>query len=127
MSKPFARQFYSSAAWQACRNEYAKRRHYLCENCLRQGIYKPGEIVHHKIELDPVNIENPEITLNPDNLELLCRECHAKVHDIEGGRWGVVNERKRAQRAASQRYVVDENGKVSANRAPLSAQNQPRA
>lgn len=113
MSKPFARQFYSSAAWQACRNEYAKRRHYLCENCLRQGIYKPGEIVHHKIELDPVNIENPEITLNPENLELLCRECHAKVHDIEGGRWGIVNERKRKERAERQRYVVNAYGVVT--------------
>ena len=127
MAKAFARQFYSSGAWQACRNEYAKKRHYLCENCLRQGIYKPGEIVHHKIELDPVNIENPEIALNPDNLELLCRDCHAKVHGLDGGRWAQVNERKRAQRAASQRYVVDENGKVSTNEAPLRAQKSPRA
>lgn len=80
MAKPFARQFYSSKAWQDCRNEYAKRRHYLCENCLRKGIYRPGEIVHHKIELDPINIENPEVALNFDNLELLCRECHAEEH-----------------------------------------------
>lgn len=80
MAKPFARQFYSSKAWQDCRNEYAKRRHYLCENCLRKGIYRPGEIVHHKIELDPINIENPEVALNFDNLELLCRECHAEKH-----------------------------------------------
>ena len=114
MSKPFARQFYSSAAWHACRNEYAKKRGYLCENCLRQGIYKPGEIVHHKIELDPVNIENPEITLNPDNLMLLCRDCHAKIHGLEGGRWGVVNERKRKERAERQRYIVSEDGRVTA-------------
>ena len=80
MAKPFAKQFYSSKAWQDCRNEYAKRKCYLCENCLRRGIYKPGEIVHHKIELDPVNIEKPEIALNFDNLELLCRECHAEAH-----------------------------------------------
>jgi len=80
MAKPFARRFYSSKAWQDCRNEYAQSKHYLCENCLRKGIYKPGEIVHHKIELDPVNIENPEIALSFDNLILLCRDCHAEEH-----------------------------------------------
>lgn len=113
MAKPFARQFYSSKAWQDCRNEYAKRRHYLCENCLRKGIYKPGEIVHHKIELDPINIENPEIALNFDNLELLCRECHANRHEMSGGRWAEVNRRKRAKRDASRRYRIHPDGTVT--------------
>lgn len=114
MAKQFARKFYSSKAWQDCRNEYAARRHHLCEDCMRRGIYRPGTIVHHKIELDPVNIEHPEITLNFDNLELLCRECHIRKHGLEGGPWAVVNERKRKAKAASQRYVVDENGAVTA-------------
>lgn len=114
MAKPFARKFYSSKAWQDCRNEYAKRRHHLCEDCLRRGIYRPGTIVHHKIELDPINIEHPEITLNFDNLELLCRECHANRHDLHGGRWSKVNENKRAKRDASMRYKIGENGEISA-------------
>ena len=114
MAKQFARQFYSSKAWQDCRNEYAKRRQHLCENCLRQGIYKPGVIVHHKIEIDPVTIERPEIALNFDNLELLCRECHAAAHDQHGGRWAKVNERKREARDGRNRYKIVENGKVLA-------------
>lgn len=113
MAKPFARKFYSSKAWQDCRNEYAKRRHYLCENCLRKGIYKPGTIVHHVIELDPVNIENPEIALNFNNLELLCRDCHMAIHDIEGGPWAAVNKRKRAAREASNRYKIEPDGTVT--------------
>lgn len=80
MAKAFAKQFYSSKAWQSCRNEYVKSVHHLCENCLRQGIYRPGEIVHHMIHIDPININKPEITLNFDNLEYLCRECHDKEH-----------------------------------------------
>ena len=115
MSKPFARKFYSSNAWQDCRNEYAKRRHYLCENCLRKGIYKPGEIVHHKIELDPINIERPEVALNFDNLMLLCRECHAAMHEHSGGRWAEVNKRRRDARDAANRYKVDAEGRVSTN------------
>ena len=114
MSKPFARKFYSSKAWQDCRNEYAKRKHYLCEDCLRKGIYKPGVIVHHKIEIDPITIEKPEIALSFDNLELLCRECHARRHEIAGGRWAAVNKRRREARDASNRYFFGENGEVKA-------------
>ena len=97
MAKAFARKFYSSKAWQDCRNEYAKQRHYLCENCMRKGIYKPGEIVHHIIELDPINIENPEITLSFDNLVLLCRDCHAEEHK---------------EHSKGRRYVFGDNGEV---------------
>ena len=114
MSRPFARKFYSSKAWQTCRDEYAKRKHFLCENCLRRGIYKPGEIVHHKIELDPVNIENPEIALNFDNLELLCRECHAEAHCLSGGRWAEVNRKRKENKLAGQRYRIAADGQVTA-------------
>ena len=56
----------------------------------------PAEIVHHKIELTPDNIDNPLITLDFSNLEAVCRECHAQIHEkyhskkrfkiLEGGR-----------------------------------------
>ena len=121
MAREFAKTFYSSKAWQTCRNEYAKRVGLLCENCLRQGIYKPGVIVHHKIELDPVNIENPEISLNFENLELLCRDCHAKIHDLSGGRWSKVNEARKTKKLAENRYFVDENGRVTAKDSPPGA------
>ena len=114
MAKPFARKFYSSKAWQSCRNEYAKRRQHLCEDCLRRGIYTPGTIVHHKIELDPITIERPEIALSFDNLELLCRDCHAARHELSGGRWAEINKRKRAARDARNRYKIGDDGKVSA-------------
>ena len=119
MAKEFARSFYSSKAWQDCRNEYAKRKHHLCEDCLRRGIYKPGVIVHHIEELTPFNITNPEIALGFDNLELLCRECHLREHDLEGGRWAKVNAAKRKDKRDARRFSVDEFGRVTA-RSPLS-------
>lgn len=97
MAQEFARKFYSSKAWQDCRNGYAAYRGHLCENCLRKGIYKPGEIVHHRIELTPLNIENPEISLSWDNLKLVCRECHAEEHRID--KIGI-------------RYLIGDNGEV---------------
>ena len=81
---------------------------------MRRGIYRPGEIVHHKIEIDPVTIENPEIALNFDNLELLCRECHAARHEQSGGRWSAVNKKKRAEREKKNRYIIGDNGKIFA-------------
>ena len=109
MARGFAKRFYSSKAWQSCRNEYAARAHYLCEDCLRRGIYRPGAIVHHKIEIDPVTIEHPEIALNFDNLELLCRECHAARHDK--GRKQAFAER-RAKNRQPDRFRVNQDGRV---------------
>lgn len=91
------------------------RQHHLCENCLRKGIYKPADIVHHLIELTPMNINNPEITLNPNNLEALCRDCHVAVHGLEGGQWSKVNQKKREDKAARQRYAIDGDGRVKPN------------
>ena len=80
MAKPFARSFYSSRIWQTCRDNYAAKRGWLCERCLKRGVLSYGEIVHHKIELTPDNINDPGVTLNFNNLELLCRQCHAEAH-----------------------------------------------
>ena len=83
--KEYARKFYSSKAWQRTRAAYAKSKRNLCEVCLDKGLYKPCEIVHHKVELTPDNIDNPDVTLNWNNLQCLCREHHAEVHDRANG------------------------------------------
>lgn len=119
MAKDYAKSFYSSKRWQSCRNEYAKKKHHLCENCLRQGIFKAGEIVHHKIEITPITINQPEIALNHDNLELLCRECHTKVHGLEGGRWAKVNAKRKQEKINKKRYIVGENGEIISRESPL--------
>ena len=80
MSTGTALKFYSTKQWRNTREAYKRKKHFLCEDCLERGIYKPGEIVHHMIELDPVNIYNPEIALSFSNLRLLCRDCHGVRH-----------------------------------------------
>lgn len=92
--KDFAKEFYSSAAWKACRELYKRKVGGLCEACLANGIYKGCEIIHHKVMITPENVSDPTVTLNFANLEALCRDCHAKRHG--GGR----------------RYKVDELGRV---------------
>lgn len=94
--KEFAKGFYKSAQWQKCRNAYLKSKGGLCEDCYKEGKITPAEEVHHTIFLTPNNINDPNVTLNFNNLVCLCRECHKKRHG-----------------ARQRRYDVDEFGRVT--------------
>ena len=76
MAQEWAKSFYNSIKWLRCRNAYIQQRIVadggLCEECHNE----PGYIVHHKIALTASNILNPEVSLNDDNLEYVCKDCH---------------------------------------------------
>lgn len=76
----FAKRFYKSKAWQRCRAYVWSRDRGLCVDCMRRGIVTPAEEVHHVKPITPENINDPGITLNPENLISLCRECHKARH-----------------------------------------------
>ena len=78
-TRRFADPFYSSRVWERCRKGYAKKVVW-CERCAKRGLTVPGVEVHHKIRLTPENIHDPSITLNWENLELLCEACHREEH-----------------------------------------------
>lgn len=81
----FAERFYKSKAWMKTRAAFVSYRRGLCERCLARGEYNPGIIVHHKVHLTPDNINDPSVTLNFDNLSLLCRKCHGEMHSNKEG------------------------------------------
>ena len=72
--------FYKTARWQACRDAYMQSQNYLCERCRMQGRHVPARIVHHKIYLNPHNVEDPAVAYDFKNLEALCQDCHNKEH-----------------------------------------------
>lgn len=76
MAQEWAESFYKSKKWQRCRNAYIQYRIQtdggLCEECHD----KPGYIVHHKDILTPDNISDPEVSLNHERLEYVCKDCH---------------------------------------------------
>ena len=96
--KPWAEQFYKSATWKNCRDSYMSQQKGLCEDCLEQNRVNPATEVHHVIELNPMNISDPSVTLNYDNLKALCHDCHMKRHH--------KHER---------RFNIDEYGRVKPN------------
>lgn len=93
--KKYAESFYKSRTWQSTREAYSKSVGYLCEDCLQHGLVTAGEIVHHVKPITKDNIGNPDITLNWENLRLLCRPCHERIH-----------------RRKASRYTIDELGHV---------------
>lgn len=68
-----AKRFYNSKQWQDCRESYISKVFGICEHCGR-----PGYICDHIVEINADNINDPEITLNHDNLQYLCTSCHNK-------------------------------------------------
>ena len=80
MSRGLQAEFYSSKVWQECREAYKKKAGGLCEVCKSKGIITAGVIVHHKKHINSSNVKDPNITLNFDNLMLVCEKCHGKEH-----------------------------------------------
>ena len=92
MSYGIRKDFYNSKAWQDVRKTIWLKQNLLCARCHKpvyvDGIsdYLPKEkrvigIVHHKEYLNDINVNDKNITLNPDNLEGLCKDCHEKEHN----------------------------------------------
>lgn len=92
--------FYHTQAWKDTSKAYMKSVGGLCECCMTKGIVTPAAVIHHKIPLNDNNVNDYSVSLNWDNLQALCRPCHAAVHEDL--------YRKRSKR----RYRIDENGKV---------------
>ena len=97
MARAFAKNFYNSKEWEITRDYILKRDKYLCVKC-----GSPASEVHHIIHLSPKNIGDVSVTMNPDNLISLCRECHFAEHRGEHGKGRRIEE--------DNPYTFDENG-----------------
>lgn len=107
--KQWAKGFYSSEAWHRARLGYIAHRRSIdggmCEICHE----KPGFIVHHKTELTPQNINDPDTTLAMSNLMYVCKDCHDKIHGYCG----------RSSDDDRRTVMFDERGNPISVRAPL--------
>lgn len=74
--------FYKSKEWRKCREMILIRDHYLCQTCLKKGIIKVANTVHHIKPLE----DYPELALEPTNLESICPACHNQEHPEKGRR-----------------------------------------
>jgi len=84
MSRGVLHTFYCSKEWKTFRDVIIQERGkngIKCQECGRY-ILKGKEIhIHHSpVELTEYNYTDADIALNPDNVMLVCKECHDKLH-----------------------------------------------
>lgn len=75
------RELIDSPRWRALRARKLAAQP-LCEECLKRGLYRQAEEVHH---LRPIlsghsQADRERLAFSPDNLESVCRECHLALH-----------------------------------------------
>lgn len=99
MAKEFARAFYDSKEWRKCRQSFIAERVAIdggmCQCCHE----RLGYMVHHTVMLTPDNIGDPDIALNHNCLEYICKPCH----DREEGHFLYREQKQR-------RYMFDVTG-----------------
>ena len=93
MAKDWAKAFYNSDAWKYTRKSVLKRDCFTCSYCEARA-----NEVHHIQELTAENVNDVNISLNPDNLISLCSECHKKI--------------TKGSTDCEQDYYFDENGQL---------------
>ncbi len=100
MAKPELKWFYNSMPWRdpvtGARIRALKRDHFTCQLCGARATE-----VHHLIELSVDNVHDVNISLNLNNLQSLCSECHKKI---------TKEEHKTTKKDCDNEYFFDENG-----------------
>ena len=72
---PEVNRFYHSPQWKKVSRAYMQTHNYVCERC--GGV---GTVCHHRRYLTPLNVKDYSVSLNFENLECLCMDCHNKEH-----------------------------------------------
>ena len=77
--------FYRSKSWQNLLRKIKSERlnqdgDIICEYCGKPIIKKFYCIGHHKIALTPQNVNDVNISLNPENVALVHHRCHNQIH-----------------------------------------------
>lgn len=82
-------EFYRSREWiqllGILRGERLNEAGFLiCEHCGKPIVMAYDCIGHHKIELTELNVNDYNISLNPDNIALVHHKCHNEIHERFG-------------------------------------------
>ncbi len=81
--------FYRSKQWQNLLKQIKDERTdakgiILCEHCGKPIIKAYDCIGHHVIELTEENVNDYEVSLNPQNIKLVHHACHNEIHERFG-------------------------------------------
>ena len=96
--------FYKSKQWESFRNRlinerYDENGYIICADCGKPIVRRYDIIAHHIEELTEDNVNDVTVSLNPDNIKLICFNCHNKEHE----RFGFHKQLPKAERHV---YIV---------------------
>lgn len=74
-------RFYASKAWREFRLNIIAERGLICEQCGKIIAKVRDAHLHHITPLTVENHKDSEISLNPENVIIVHKECHDKIHE----------------------------------------------
>lgn len=81
--------FYRSPEWETLRKSLMLERvdangDIVCEHCHKSVVKAYDCIAHHKEPLTEGNVNNYDVSLNPENIMLVHHKCHNEIHNRFG-------------------------------------------
>jgi hypothetical protein len=74
------RSFYASETWIKFRLAIIAERGPVCQKCKRVIGNSIDCTLHHAKELTPENVADASLSLNPENVLVVCHDCHNQIH-----------------------------------------------
>lgn len=81
--------FYTLKPWRDLAYSLKIKAGGTCNRCGKTVLDFKYLIGHHKVELTEDNVDDVTISLNPDNVEIICLTCHNNAHRRFGGKQNV--------------------------------------
>jgi len=78
--------FYTSKAWRSLSYSLKVAASGQCVRCGKTVLDFGQLIGHHMVELTDDNIDDPNISLDPGKIEIICQTCHNLEHARFGGK-----------------------------------------
>lgn len=78
------KSFYAHESWQQFRVAIIAQRGPVCQKCNKVIANSSDCILHHIKELTPENVSDYNVSLNPENILVVCHDCHDKEHNRFG-------------------------------------------
>lgn len=76
--------FYTSKIWSDFRRGLIVERGTVCEHCGQRIIRGHELILHHVDPLTEENVNDYEVSLNPENIMIVHHKCHNEIHERFG-------------------------------------------
>ena len=83
-------KIYSTTRWKKLRKQIYDRDGGICYFCHKLVLKRPT--IHHKQEINEMNVQDEDVFFNPENLVLCHHECHNAHHKRFGYKDTIVRD-----------------------------------